>query len=227
MVFPLYLEEVHVIAHRALKNFNDLQGKTVVVGPMGSGSWLTSLNLFGITGVKPDKMLRLSPEEGLVSVLTAKADAMIFVAGKPVKLFRNLEELKTLKDYASLLGTVHFLPLNDERMLKEYTPSVITAADYDFVERSVPTLAVTALLISYNFYDIEGAYAEARCKDLKAFGASLRHHMDALRKSGHPKWQEVDLDADIGFWRRDRCASPATSAAILENELLHTLDEKW
>lgn len=227
MVFPLYREEVHVIANRAIKRFGDLQNKIVVVGPTGSGSWLTSLNLFGITGVRPEQMLRLSPEEGLVAVLTGKADAMIFVAGKPVKLFRNLEGLKMLKDYASLLGNLHFLALDDARMLKEYGTSIITPADYDFVDRSVPTLTVSALLVSYNFHDVEGGYAKTRCEDLKTFGAALRRHIEDLKQSGHPKWREVSLDTDIGFWRRDRCSSPATSSAVLENELLHTLDVKW
>ncbi|MCB2081213.1 MAG: TAXI family TRAP transporter solute-binding subunit [Rickettsiales bacterium] len=227
MIFPLYREEVHILANKNIKSVEELNGKTVVVGPQGSGSWLTSVNLFGITGVRPGKMLRQSPKEGVVDVLTGRADAMVYVAGKPVKLFTNLKRLEQEKQYAGLLGNVHFLPLNDPKLLKEYAASSITPNDYDFVEQNVPTVAVTALLVDFDFFGNTSDYAVNRCEKLREFGTALKENINRLRETGHPKWKEVDLNAEVGFWRRDRCALGESSATELERELLNTIEQGW
>ena len=40
---------------------------------------------------------------------------------------------------------------------------------------------------------------------------AVRENIDKLRASGHPKWREVDLDAEVGIWELDSCSrvSPA------------------
>lgn len=225
MVFPFYQEEIHVVASKEIQKFEDLQGKTVAIGQSGSGSWLTAVNLFGITGVRPLKMLRLPPEEGLVAVLSGKAQAMIYVGGKPVKLFENLEELSKMETYAKITEGIHLVPMNDEKLYKEYSPTTITPVDYSFVKKPIPTIAVTSVLVSFNFGVTDGPYSEARCKEVKNFSNSLRKRLPELAQTGHPKWKEVDLDAEVGIWQRDACAvdEAASPSGELEMELLNII----
>lgn len=225
MVFPFYQEEVHVIALSHVRNFYHLNGKTVIVGPNGSGSWLTAMNLFNLTGVRPAKLLRLSAEEGLIEILRGRADAMIFVGGKPVKLFENLNQVIEEKDKE--LERVHLVALDDKKLLAEYAPAQITPADYKFVDRNIPTIAVTAVLVTYNFASEDSTYAQARCDEIHKFSKSLSGRVDELRKSGHPKWREVNLNADVGVWKRDECSVSNPATKSIENELLETLDMKW
>lgn len=230
MVFPLAREEVHLIARNEIKTIADLQGKRVVVGDEGSGSLLTSMNLLSMMNIAPGQTLKIAPPEGLVAVLKNEADAMIFVGGKPVRLFKNLEDLKkSSPENAALMDQVHFVPLNDSKMLQEYAPAEINSNDYSFVNQAVPTLAVTAVLVSYDFSDPEDAYHKQRCKQLRAIGNAMRDHLDYLRSSGHPKWKEVDLNAEVSLWKRDLCSwkKPAEAAkaapspnAGLQNDLL-------
>ena len=94
LIFPFYNEEVHLYARRDINSIQDLNGKRVVVGSTGSGNWLTSTNLLHMMGVEPAEQLNLPPAAAATAVLTGDADAMIYVAGKPVKLFTNIEQLK-------------------------------------------------------------------------------------------------------------------------------------
>ncbi len=223
MIFPFYNEEVHVIANKSIRNFSELNGKSVVVGPKGSGSWLTSVNLLNISQIQPAKMLRMTPEEGMVAVLSGKADAMIYVGGKPVKLFQNLDSLSNASNYSTMLKNIHLVPLSDPALLKEYGATVITHRDYDFVDQDVPTLSVTAVLVSYGVDDSDSARGKERCEDVRKFSKALADQVGTLQRTGHPKWQEVNLQAEVGFWKRDKCSISGATASVLENELLDTV----
>lgn len=222
LVFPFYKEEVHIIANKNIRSLRDLRGKTVVVGPNGSGSWLTAMNLFSITDIKPQKLLRSSPEDGMMEVLLGKADAMIFVAGKPVKLFKNLENLRKEDEFAELMENIHFVPILERKILREYASSTLSKSDYSFMSDDVPTIAVTAVLVSYDFSQENNEYAEARCNQVSRFSAAMNEHLSELRAKGHPKWSEVDLNAELGLWKRDTCSIAQAGAAVsLENVLFN------
>jgi TRAP transporter TAXI family solute receptor len=228
IIFPLYHEEVHVFARKSITTFSDLQGKRVVVGEEGSGSQLTAVNLFSLMNITPAEMIKIAPPEGVVAVLQNKADAMIFIGGKPVRFFSNLSALRESDSGvdATLLDAVHFVPLTDEKMLAEYTTSMITQKDYTFITADVPTIAVTSALISYDFSNKGNSYEKTRCKELWMMGDIIRKHIDTLKQSGHPKWNEVNLDAHIGTWKRDKCSADTSAAkhapkqSALEKDLL-------
>jgi uncharacterized protein len=138
LVFPFYNEEVHLFARKPIRRFDDLEGKRVVVGTEGSGNWLTSSNLLLIVKVRPAERIELPPPEAVHAVLRGEADAMFYVAGKPVKLFTAVGELQKEPRYANLLEEVHFVPLSHEDMLREYSASTIGPGDYKWVAETVP-----------------------------------------------------------------------------------------
>jgi TRAP transporter TAXI family solute receptor len=208
MIFPFYSEEVHVLAGGKIKSFEDLAGRRVVIGEQGSGNMLTAVNLLSIQGVRPAQMIQLPPDQGVVAVLSGEADAAIFTAGKPVALFRNLEQMRSEfgGKYKELLDQVHFLPVTGEIVKRDYDTAEITPKDYDFVKEPVPTVAVTAVLVSFDFSSRKNAYYKARCEQIEHIGAAIRTHMKFLRENGHPKWKEVDPYREVALWQRDKCS---------------------
>lgn len=208
LIFPFYAEEVHVLARNDIKDFKGLEGKRVAIGQQGSGNMLTAMNLFAITGVKPAQMLQLPPDQGVVAVLAGEADAVIFIAGKPVTLFRNLEQMRGDFNgkYAELLNQVHFLPVTGVEVEKEYDKAEITPQDYDFVKETVPTASVTSLLVAYDFSSAKNDYYRARCGQLEQVGHAIRSNLAWLKENGHPKWKEVDPRREVALWKRDTCA---------------------
>jgi len=225
MIFPLYNEEVHILARKNIKSFSDLQGKKVAVGEEGSGNMLTAVNLFSMMNVAPGETVKIAPAQGVVAVLKGDLDAVVFVAGKPVRLFKNLEDLNLPENqkYAAMLSEVHFLPLDSPKMLEEYKPAQITHADYNFVTDTVSTIAVQAVFVSYDF--TQGP--KPRCEKLAALAKEVRKELPALKDKAHPKWKEVDLDADPGIWKKDGCVWPEGSAAANKSaDLLNIVDKK-
>jgi len=206
LIFPFYNEEVHLFASKAIRSFNDLQGKRVAVGEPGSGSWLTATNLLQMTGVKPAELLNLPPLQGVTAVLKGEADAMFYVAGKPVSLFTKVGNLITRPEFAAMLANVHFVPLDDPRMLREYQPTLISKKDYDWLTEDASTITVKAVLMSFDFSGKKTPYFVQRCQRLAQLGQAIRANLDQLRQTGHAKWKEVNLDEKVGIWPLDSCS---------------------
>jgi uncharacterized protein len=216
LMFPFYNEEVHLLARKSIQRFEDLAGKRVIVGTKGSGNYLTSNNLLYMLKIKPaQRITDLSPAEAVRAVLTNKADAMFFVGGKPVTLFQNISNLLADNNpaYAKLVDDIHFVPLDHEKMHQEYDVSTIGPKDYDWVKKQVPTIAVKAVLVCYDFskknslfYQARSGYYQERCQQLAEMGQAIRQSFDTLKQSGHPKWKEVNLNEKTGIWEMDSCS---------------------
>lgn len=225
LVFPFYNEEIHVLARKEIKDFKDLQDKKVAIGEEGSGNMLTAINLFSIMGVTPADSQKIPSAQGVVAVLKGELDAVIFVGGKPVRLFKNLEDLTLPENqkYAAMLEKVHFLPMNGAKMLEEYKPAEITPSDYNFVKETVPTISVQAVLVSY---DMSQGNNQKRCEQISKFANMIRASLPALKETGHPKWKEVNLDANVSIWKKDSCAWSVQNSAETSKDLLNILDKK-
>jgi len=231
IIFPLYGEEVHVLARNEIKSFADLQGKKVAIGEEGSGNMLTSINLFSMMNITPGESVKIAPAQGVVAVLKGELDAAIFVGGKPVRLFKNLEDLSLPENqkYADMLSQVHFLPLDSPKMLEEYKPAEITSADYSYVPKTVPTVAVQAVLVSYNFSQNNGQNNGKHCQLLGKLTKAIRDALPELKQKGHPKWKEVNLDGDSGLWKKDSCVWPEAQKASADADkagLMQILEKK-
>jgi len=211
IVSPLYQEEVHVLAREEISDFKELQGKRVAVGEEGSGHMLTAVNLFAIEQIVPSEVNKITPEEGVVAVLKGDLDAVILVGGKPMKIFKNMEDLTDTANqkYSLLLQHVHFLPLNNAKFYNEYEPTEITQQDYSFVKSIIPTIAVQSSLVAYeptptkNKQDAK--LQKERCETLKSFSDLLKAKLPDLQEHGHPKWKEVNLSGNVLGWQKNSC----------------------
>ena len=213
LVFPFYNEEVHLFARKEIQTLDDLNGKRIVVGTKGSGNWLTANNILRLAGIIPGESLEMGPKPAVSAVLAGDADAMFYVAGKPVTVFSRIQDLLDNPDYAPLVGQVHFVSLDHPAILNEYVASEISSDDYAWLGERIKTAAVKAVLVGVDFSAKKNSYHRRRCSQLAKLGEAIREQFDQLQATGHPKWKEVDLDQKIGIWQRDTCSSPGATAA--------------
>ncbi|ROR03172.1 TAXI family TRAP transporter solute-binding subunit [Desulfosoma caldarium] len=189
IVFPLYDEEIHVVGRKDISDFDDLEGKRVAIDKEGSGTYLTAKILFEISQVKPEELAPVGTEEALERIKAGTLDAMIYVAGCPVRLFKeNVKAEDQLK----------LIPLTNTKVVAFYPQAVIPAGTYDWQKEEVPTVAVKAMLITYD-------YRFGHCGEVGRFSKILYENLDWLRRHGHPKWKNVDLSYQLKGWEQYEC----------------------
>ena len=197
MMFPLYNEEVHLLARKEIQSIYDLNHKLVAVGNKGSGTNLTSELLFEITNVWPKKKYLLDDKAAIKSLDQGKLDALFYVSGYPVKLLEEVDGER-----------FHLVPLNTQEVADYYIKSTIPAGTYDWQKSSVNTVAVKAVLMTAGFYD-------DYCPSINKLLSIVRANMPWLHENGHPKWKEVQLDFVLSNWGRYGCS--AQSITLLGN----------
>jgi len=191
MVFPLYNEEIHLLAQPDITDFDDLAGKTVAVGEEGSGTYLTARILLEVSDVKPRDIVPIGTDEALAQLKQGRIDAMFYVAGIPVKLFT---EAVTVNDKLALV------PITNKSIQDFYTAVQIPAKTYGWQDQAINTVAVKAVLVAYDFRGIT-------CDHVGKLAKSLHDNLEWLRTNGHPKWKSVDLNAPVKGWEQYDCVS--------------------
>lgn len=216
MVFPLYNEEIHLVGKKELLSFDDLQGKNVAIGKEGSGTYLTAKLLFKVSGIQPANMMTIGATDALRDLKAGKVDAMFYVAGFPVKLFtEQINEGDNL----------HVVPIENKAIVDFYPESIIPASTYSWQPEPVNSVAVKAVLISYNFRNTQ-------CTNVGRFGAYLKNNIEWLKTNGHPKWKSVDLNYPLKGWEQYDCVkkklytTPVEAPVIQEdNPILDAIKE--
>src|SRR5262249_48179348 len=142
LVFPLYNEEVHLVGRREITDFDDLADRRVAIGREGSGTYLTARLLFKVSEVIPKETLLIDTDQALAELKAGRIDARFYVAGYPVKLFA---EGITEADGLALI------PITNKSITEFYPRAEIPAGTYAAQSTAVPTVAVKATLISFDF----------------------------------------------------------------------------
>lgn len=191
LVFPLYDNELHVVARREISSFEDLAGKRVAIGYENSGTYLTSKLLFEVAKVNPGEMLLIGADEALNQLRAGSIDAMVYAVGAPARLFT---------EDVSESDNLHLIPITQEDIRKFYPRTEIPANTYSWQKSSVPTVGVKAVLVSFDF-------RTEQCENVGRFARILTENMDWLRQNGHPKWKQVDLSYVLKGWEQYDCVS--------------------
>ncbi len=189
MIFPLYNEEIHLLGRRGLSDFDDLADKRVAIGKEGSGTYLTARLLFEVSEIRPREMIPIGTSEALSQLKSGGIDAMFYVAGYPVKLFA--EDVFEGDELA-------LLPISNKSITEFYPPASIPANTYRWQQKTVNTVAVKAVLVSFNF-------RRANCEFVGEFSKNIYENMDWLIQNGHSKWKSVDLDFPLKGWEQYDC----------------------
>ncbi|WP_313194941.1 TAXI family TRAP transporter solute-binding subunit [Shinella zoogloeoides] len=196
IMFPLYNEEIHVLARKDIAGMKDLAGKKIAVGKKDSGTFLTATLIMDILQVKPGERIDINPDDALPKLLSGEIDAFFYVAGAPATLFagNTIDKAK-----------FHLLPITEAPLLATYTPSRIEAGTYSFQDQPVDLVAVKAVMMTYDYDVKRNAYHRDSCKTVSDFSSLILTGLDKLKATGHPKWKTVDLTALPPGWQVGVC----------------------
>jgi TRAP-type uncharacterized transport system substrate-binding protein len=189
-IAKLYNEEFHLLARGDIKIAADLSNRKVNVGPRGSSSAITAARLFEQLGL-PVTFTYEPQELALEALRNAETAAVALLSGKPAPL------LQDLKDEGLHLVDIPF----SQSAGHAYVPATLTATDYPRLiqpNRPVKTVAVGSVL----------AVAELRLVPER--NRNVMNFVDVfftgfaslLERGHHPKWQEVNVAADLPGWVR-------------------------
>ena len=189
MVFPLYNEEIHLLARSGIAEFDDLSDRRVAIGREGSGTYLTARLLFSVADVTPREMVPIDTDQALAELKAGRIDAMFYVAGYPVKLFsEGVQDADQLR----------LVPILNKSITEFYPRAEIPRGTYAWQPNSVETVAVKSVLISFDF-------RRRDCDVVGQFAKNVANNMDWLVKNGHPKWKTVDLNFPLKGWEQYDC----------------------
>ena len=224
-IAKLYSEELHILARSDVRSLQDLAGKKVNVGPIGSSASITATNLFRLLDIRFDPT-SFDHELALEKMKTGEVAALAVVAGKPAPAFLS----RALPSGVQLVP----VPLNAD-VLGTYLPAAFSAEDYPGLVpagQQIDTIAVGTILAAANLPPDSERYRNM-VNFVDVFFTQFSKFQENPR---HPKWREVNLAADFPGWRRfgpaqewlrrNAPAGPAVADRDLKEIFAKFLDER-
>jgi TRAP-type uncharacterized transport system substrate-binding protein len=202
-ITKLYNAELHVVVRSDIKTYSDLKGKKVNFNLKDSQTEVTAERLFGMLNLPVEKSY-YDNDEAIRRLIAGELSAMIIVTGAPQAALAKLKKEDGL----------HLLPLDQQSMpgfdlgpvLAEYLPAQLTSKTYPNLiaeGTAVPTLANRAILVAYAWPENSDRYRKV-AKFVNEFFNKIDQFHTASR---HPKWNEINLWADIPGWTRFKPAA--------------------
>jgi TRAP-type uncharacterized transport system substrate-binding protein len=202
-ITKLYNSEFQVLARNEIKSYDDLRGKKVNFNLKDSQTEVTADIVFNALKLDVQRS-NYDNDEAIKKLLEGELSAMIILTGAPQAALAKLK-----KD-----DGVHFLPLDNRslpgydlrQIFADYLPAELTPEQYPALVpqgTTVPTIANRALLVVYAWPENSPRYNRI-AKFVHAFFDKIDDFHDRAR---HPKWNEVNLAANIPGWTRFK---PAT-----------------
>jgi TRAP transporter TAXI family solute receptor len=192
-IAKLFGEEMHIVvrADSGVTSIEQLAGKKVSFGGVGTGTQLTARDLFDRLHIKVDEV-NLTQGAAVQKLTAGEIAAMALVAGKPAGLMGRLAASQGLR----------FLPVPFSKPLQDdFLPGVLTHNDYPTMipaGQDVDTISVSAVLIAYNWP--KGSEPYRRLEDfVDRFFSRLTEFTEPPR---HPKWRETNFAAVLPGWTR-------------------------
>ena len=197
VVLNLYPEEIHVLTNNsAINSFLQLQGKRVSFGPKNGGSALTGEALLQTYGMKVEPSY-LEPKDALEGLRKNQLDAMIFVGGAPVPLFKNLGSGFRFVD----------LPRADS-LEKTYNRKTLDRTLYSW---TIPTETYTVYSVLMGRDTKDQLYAQ----NVQRLILSVLSNQEQLKTSGHEKWKVSGINNPLKYYGY----GPANQAISLYQQL--------
>jgi TRAP-type uncharacterized transport system substrate-binding protein len=200
-IIRLPISEVHILAKRNIRSLEDLRGKKVNFGPVGSASSLTGSIIFQRAGIKVEQTLLDNPL-AMQRLRSGEISALIRVVGKPIDVLSKIPPNSDL----------HLVPIPFTKAFSDYYAlAEFTKAEYPTLiaeGESVTTLGVPAVLAVYNW-----PLKSDRARRVQRLVERMFANWDKfLQPPRHPKWKEVNLAATVPGWTRWAPAEDALRA---------------
>jgi uncharacterized protein len=192
-IAKLFSEEMHVVvrADSGIDTLEQLNGKKVNFSDIGSGSQLSTRDIFRRLGIQAQEV-NMGQGDALEKLKSGDISATILIAGKPAGAMGKLRAADGFR----------FLPVAFAKPLQaDYLPVVLSHDDYpEMVENGhdINTVAVNAVLIAYNWPRDSDRY-----RRIAQFVEAFFPKIGELQKPPHhPKWRETNLAAVLPGWTR-------------------------
>ena len=192
-IAKLFNEEMHFIvrADSGINSLADLAGKRVNFSDVGSGTQLSTRDIFEKLGIRTVEV-NMGQADAFEALKRGEIAATILIAGKPAG---SMAKLKAQDGF-------RILPVAFEKPLQnDYLPTTLTNEDYPGLiapGQKVETVAVSAVLIAFNWPRNSDRYRRIQ-KFVDNFFPRLAEFQKAPR---HPKWKEANLAAVLPGWKR-------------------------
>jgi uncharacterized protein len=192
-IAKLYNEEMHFVvrADSGVTSIEQLEGKRVNFSDIGSGTQLSTRDIFERLGIKPIEV-NMGQADAAEALKRGEIAATILIAGKPTT---STSKLKTSDGFK-------ILPVPYPKELQnDYLPAVLTHDDYPGLVKegeAIDTIAVGAVLIAFNWPRETDRYRRI-AKFVEAFFPRLAEFQKPPR---HSKWRETNLSATLPGWTR-------------------------
>ena len=183
-IAKLFNEEMHVVvrADSGITSLEQLDGKKVNFSDIGSGSQLSSRDIFRRLGLHPQEV-NMGQGDALEQLKTGELAATILIAGKPTGAMGKLRS----SDGFQFLTVPFSKPLQ-----ADYLPAVLGHGDYPgMVEagHDVNTIAASAVLIAYNWPRTPTATGASPTSSMCSFPRSPRcRSRRTIRNGARPIW---------------------------------------
>jgi TRAP transporter TAXI family solute receptor len=189
----LFNEEMHLVVRSdsGITSIDQLAGKAVNFSDIGSGTQLSSRDIFDKLGIKVQEV-NVGQADAFEQLKSGQIAATILIAGKPAA---SMARLTTSEGF-------RILPVPFRKPLQaDYLPATLASTDYPKLieqDRPVESVAVSAVLIAYNWPKGTDRYRRIQ-KFVDAFFPKLAEFQKPPR---HPKWREANLAATLPGWTR-------------------------
>lgn len=203
-ITTLYPEELHLLARRDIGSVWELEGQAVSIGPLETGTAMTSLFVLADLGIEIDARPMTNPD-ALAALQRGEIAAMIRIVGQPVAMFQNLPD-----------RNLHFLPIPADQVKRPYRSTQLMPESYPHLIDDQPVETVSVMAVMATILDPRQPERQA---NIDQFARTFISNFEKLRQEHHhPKWHEVDPKIDLPGWQRLEAAEEALAIPTHRNE---------
>ena len=197
-VAKLLNSELHLLAPRSVKSYEDLRGKKVNLWKPASVTAAVTSSVFTLLDIDIQPVY-LDTDAAFEALKNGDIAAMARMGGAPQADY----------DKVTSENGWHFVPLSETtlspgkfgRLMGAYLPAQLRHEHYPKIisqGETVSTVASGIMLAVYNWPE-----GSERYQKLEAFTRKFFDNIDKFRdESRHPKWKEINLAADVPGWVR-------------------------
>jgi TRAP-type uncharacterized transport system substrate-binding protein len=197
-IAKLLNSELHLLAPRSVKSYEDLQGKKVNLWKPASVTAAVTSSVFRLLDIDIQPVY-LDTDAAFEALKTGEIAAMARMGGAPQADY----------DKVTAENGWHFVPLSETtlspgkfgKLMSAYLPAQLKHEHYPRIiaeGETVSTVASGIMLAVYNWPE-----GSERYQKLETFTRKFFDNIEQFRdESRHPKWKEINLAADVPGWIR-------------------------
>jgi TRAP-type uncharacterized transport system substrate-binding protein len=197
-VAKLLNSELHLLAPKSVKGYEDLQGKKVNLWKPASVTAAVTSSVFKLLDIDIQPVY-LDTDAAFEALKTGEIAAMARMGGAPQADY----------DKVTVETGWHFVPLSEStlspgkfgKLMGAYLPAQLKNEHYPKIispGEGVSTIASGIMLAVYNWPE-----GSERYQKLETFTRKFFDNIDKFRDdSRHPKWKEINLAAEVPGWVR-------------------------